>query len=192
MLRFNHVILGLAAVLTVVFVGLRLFGGESAQPPPPELTDEEAQSDYYVADARLQQTDEHGRLQYDITSAHMIHRQDQDIWLLRAPTMTIFTEQGEPWYGQAERGRIWDDGNEAELLGKVRLWRKASAENRPVTIDTHDVYLQPKIKYARTDAEVVVQQEQSWLTGIGAQVYLDEERYELLSAVKGYYVPSSD
>jgi len=190
--RLNHLILGIAAILAVIFVVLQRHTEDSKKPATPELSEAEAQSDYYVVNARLQQTDDQGRLQYDVTAPHMTHRQNQDIWLLQAPKMTLFVELGEPWYGEAEHGRIWNDGDEAELLGEVKFWRLASPVNRPMTIDTQNVYLQPNLKYARTAAKVVVQQEQNWLTGIGGQIFLDEERYELFSAVRGYYVPQSD
>lgn len=189
--RFNQVVLCLAALLAAVFIGWRLLGGQ-AERPPPEIGDEAAQSDYYVTGARLLQTSDLGQPEYAATSIRMTHQQDQDIWLLQAPTIEVFTEAGEPWYGRAEHGRIWADGEEAELQGEVRLWRNASAENRPVTIDSSDVYLRPQQKYAETAAPVEVWQQQNRLVGTGARVYLDEERYELLSDVRGHYAPLAD
>lgn len=190
--RFNHVILALAAIAAIFILGQQLLKDRQTQPASADLATEEPQSDYYVGNGRLLQTNEQGQRQYEVTSTHMTHHEDLDMWLLQAPTMTLFNEQNAPWYGRSEHGRIWNKGDEAELTGKVRLWREASTEQRPVTIDTRDVYLQPQDKYAETDATVVVQQEQSWLTGIGAKVYLDEQRYELLSAVRGHYVPDSN
>jgi lipopolysaccharide export system protein LptC len=175
-------------LLAIAVVGWRLLSGHSEQ-PPPALHGEEARSDYYVAGARLTRTDAQGRPAYEITAARMIHRPDRDGWLLESPTMEVFADVGEPWYGRAERGRIWADGEQAKLLGDVRLWRPASAHNRPVTIDTRDVYLRPQRKYAETAAAVVVQQQRNRLEGIGARIYLDEERYQLLSEVRGRYVP---
>ncbi|HEX5514677.1 MAG TPA: LPS export ABC transporter periplasmic protein LptC [Gammaproteobacteria bacterium] len=189
--RFSQIVLALAALLAVVFVGWQLLSGR-VEPPPPTIGDEAAQSDYYVSGARLLQTDDQGQPEYQATSARMVHRPDQDTWLLQSPTMQIFTETGEPWYGRAERGRIWAGGEEAELQGEVRLWREASAENQPVAIDSSNVYLRPQQKYAETAAPVVLRQEQNRLVGVGARVYLDEERYELLSEVRGRYVPSAN
>jgi len=184
---FRKALLPALAVL-VRALSWRLLNDKGAG--PQELGGEEARSDYYVAGARLTQTDLQGRLEYTITAARMLHRPDLDSWLLEAPAMTLFTEAGEPWYGRAERGRVWAGGDEAELLGDVRLWREGSALNRPVTIDTRDVHVQPPRKYAETAAPVAVRQQLSRLDGIGARIYLDQDRYELLSEVRGHYVPT--
>jgi len=184
---FRKALLPVLAVLALA-LGWRLLNDDGAQ--PPELRGEEARSDYYVTGARLTQTDPQGRLEYAITAARMLHRPDLDSWLLEAPAMTFFTEAGEPWYGRAERGRVWADGDEAELLGEVRLWREGSAMNRPVTIDTRDVHVRPPQKYAETAAPVAVRQQQNRLDAVGARIYLDEDRYQLLSEVRGHYVPT--
>lgn len=189
--RFSQIVLVLAALAAAAALAWQLLGGSREQ-PTPQVRDEAAGSDYYVTDARLLQTDELGRPEYRITASRMTHFPEQDLWLLQEPTMQLFTEAGEPWHGKAERGRVWAGGDEAELQGQVQLWRQASEVNRPITIDTSQVYLRPPENYAETAAPVAVQQEQNHLTGVGAQVYLDEERYVLLSNVKGHYEPSAD
>lgn len=188
--RFNQIVLVLAALAAAAVLGWQLLGRQ--EPPTPQVRDEAAGTDYYVTGARLLQTDDLGRPEYQATASRMTHYPEQDTWLLQQPTMQVFTEAGEPWHGQAEQGRIWAGGDEAQLQGAVRLWRDASAANRAVAIDSSEVYLRPPQKYAETAAPVVVRQEQNRLVGVGAQVYLDEERYVLLSDVRGRYVPSTD
>lgn len=178
----------LATLLAAALLGRWLLSERGER--PAALSSDRPESDYYVTGARLLQTDQRGRPDYEVRAARMLHRQDEDSWLLESPTMTVFAEVGAPWYGRAEHGRIWASGDEAELLGAVRLWRERSVDNRPVTLDTRDVYLRPRQKYAETGAVVVVHQEQNRLTGTGARIYLDEERYQLLSNVEGSYVPT--
>jgi lipopolysaccharide export system protein LptC len=57
---------------------------------------------------------------------------------------------------------------------------------------TRDAYLRPKERYAETKAPTVIEQGDSAVEGIGARVYLAEKRYELLSGVKGRYVPDPE
>src|SRR5699024_5527112 len=98
---FRKALLPLAVLLALVVIGWRL-STDSTQ-PPPALHGEEARSDYYVNGARLTRTDAQGQPAYTVTAATMIHRPDLDSWLLTAPTMTLFTDVGAPWYGRAER-----------------------------------------------------------------------------------------
>lgn len=189
MRRFSRGLFPLAVAAALLFVGWRLFT-PPAERAPEQVSGEEARSDYYVAGATLLRTDEQGRPELEISAKRMLHLQDNDTWLLESPTMRVFTDSGEPWHGQAESGRIWADGEEAKLLGEVRLWRESSGQNRPLTVDTQDVYLRPQQKYAETDAQAVITQLDSRLVGVGARVYLDEERLELLSNVSGRYVPT--
>jgi lipopolysaccharide export system protein LptC len=190
MRRLSRRLLAFAGAAAVAFGGWRLLSTSEA--PPLPVGGEEARSDYYVTGAKLTRTDDQGRPEYAVTAERMTHRTDNDSWLLESPTMQLFTEAGAPWYGRAERGRIWADGKEAELLGEVRLWREGSPQNRPMTLETRDVYLRPQENYAETQARVVMRQQQSRLVGVGARVYLDEERYQLLSQVEGRYVPTRD
>lgn len=188
--RFNQIVLALAALAAAGLLGWQLLG--KPEPETPTVRDEAAGTDYYVTGARLLQTDARGRPEYRATAVRMTHHPDDDVWLLQQPTMVLYTETGEPWRGEAERGRIWADGDEALLLGEVRLWRPRSPTNQEVVIDTSEVYLRPPQKYAETAAPVLVRQEKSRLTGVGAQVFLDEERYVLLSEVRGLHVPPSE
>lgn len=188
--RFNQIVLILAALVATAALGWQLFSQQ--EPAAPQVRDEAAGTDYYVTGAHLLQTDDLGRPEYRATAVRMTHHPEQDTWLLQEPTMQFFTVVGAPWQGQAERGRIWAGGDEARLHGAVRLWREASPANRALALDTSEVYLQPPQQYAETAAPVVVRQEQNRLTGVGAKVYMSEERYVLLSEVKGRYVPSTD
>lgn len=186
---FSKGLFRLAVAAALVFVGWQLYT-PPAERAPEEVGSEEARSDYYVAGATLLRTDEQGRPELEINAERMFHLRENDTWLLESPTMRVFTERGEPWHGEADSGRIWADGEEAKLLGEVRLWRESSDRNRPLTINTQDVYLRPQQKYAETAAQAVIIQFDNRLVGVGARVYLDQERLELLSKVSGRYVPT--
>lgn len=177
----------LAAVLAVV-VWWPL--NRHDEPPAAAAVDAEPVSDYYLREFTLRRSDAHGAWEYRIQGANMLHFPSTDSWTLESPTMIFYSDRGAPWHGRAERGRVWAGGDEALLSGEVALWRPATADNRAVTIDTDDVYLKPAENYAETAAPVLVQQPgRGQLRGVGARLYLAEERYELLSRVEGHYAP---
>lgn len=167
-------------------------GRQEQAPERPAPVEAGQIADYYLRDFTVTRSDEAGRWDYKIQAARMLHYPQSESWTLEAPTMTLFSERGAPWHGRAEHGRIWAEGDEALLGGAVELWRPASPQNRPVTVDTRDLYLKPGERYGETQAPVLVRQAgRGQLRGVGARVYLNEERYELLSQVKGQFEPAS-
>lgn len=184
-------LLSAMVVTLLALLGVWLVHQEDRRRAQPREA-ESPRADYYLRGFSLQSSDEQGRWRYRIDGERMLHFPQTGVWTMESPTMTFFTAQGSPWYGRAERGRAWSGGEEAELLGPVELWRPASEANRAVTLDTRDVYLRPQENYAETAAPVVIQQERFRLEGVGARAYLDKERYELLSQVRGRYVPAQD
>jgi lipopolysaccharide export system protein LptC len=179
------------AVLFAVFIWWPL-SQEGVREAPVE-TVETTRADYYLTDFSLTRSDASGRWQYELEAQRLEHYPESDSWALQAPAMTLYMETGAPWYGRGERGRVWADGELARLEESVELWRPASAQNRASRLETRDVLLKPGEHYAETAAPVVLSQAgRGQLRGTGARAYLQEERYELLSNVKGSYAPVSD
>jgi len=177
-------------LVAVLLVGLGWWLSDDTQQPGPALAQgEEANTDYYMRGFTLHSADETGRWRYRIDGERLLHFVKDGVWTLSAPTMVFYPETGAPWHGKAERGRLWADGDEGELLGVVEMRREASAQNKAVTLLTRDVRLRPNDQYAETDAPVEVDHEAGRVTGVGGRVFLDQDRYELLSNVKGHYAP---
>jgi len=163
---------------------------DNGQPQPALAQGEEAETDYYLRGFVLHSADDSGRWRYRVEGERLLHYVKDGVSTIAAPRMVFYTAEGAPWYGTAERGRLWAGGDQGELLGAVELRRPASAHNRAVTLTTRDVRLRPNDQYAETDAPVRIDHEAGWLTGVGGRVYLDQDRYQLLSKVKGRYEPT--
>lgn len=178
-------------VATALLAALAWWQFGERRPPAPELDVEEAErrADYYLRGFELLSSGEDGRWRYRLQGERMLHFPDDGSWTLQAPALSLLTESGAPWRGEAPRGQVWNDGREARLHGAVTLRRAESAANRPVTIQTREVYLRPQEHYAETAEPVTVTQDASRLEAVGARVYADQERYELLSEVEARYAP---
>lgn len=189
-MRWSKRLLPALAILGLALASWWPFGRE----PTPEqvaAVPTEPRPDYYLRDFTADRSDETGRWNYRIHAQSMFHFPDSESWTLDAPRLIFFGEDGVNWLIRAERGRVWSEGEEAELLGEVILERPKAPERPSLTLVTRDMYLRPPEHYAETEAPVLITQAgQGELRGVGARAWLDKELYELLSQVEGHYVPA--
>jgi len=180
---FPVVVVGL-----LVALGTWLARDRDAEGPAP-LAEDEARTDAYVRGATVLSADAAGNWQYELRSPRMAHYPVDGVWILTAPEVTFFRADGPDWGGHAEQGRVWDDRDEAELIGDVELDRPAAPDMPWIEVRTRDLRIQPERGYAETAAPTQMRQPSGTLSGTGARFYLNEERIELLSNVKGHYEP---
>lgn len=93
------------------------------------------------------------------------------------------------WRLRAENGWIAADQQQVRLEGEVVMTRTAESGKSPVTITTRDVLVRPTERYAETAAPALAVTPGGELRAIGVRAYLDQERLELLSQVRGFYEP---
>ncbi len=156
---------------------------EAESSPPPD-------TDYYVAHFTLMGSDASGRWSYRLQAERMLHFPATEHWEFEAPQVEFFSAEGANWYGVAERGRAWDEGEHVLLLGEVNLWRPASEQNPALWLDTSEVHLLPAQNQAHTDQAALLRQDTgSYIQGVGARIWLDQERVELQSRVRARYEP---
>ncbi|RFA30289.1 LPS export ABC transporter periplasmic protein LptC [Alkalilimnicola ehrlichii] len=163
---------------------------EREQPPPPTAEEQPPEeTDYYARQLHLLTSGADGRWRYRLEADDMMHYPRTEHWEFDTPRLELYTEDGANWYGTAERGRAWADGDEVLLQGQVRLWRPAGETREATQLDTAEVHLQTQEHYAETDQLAVLTQESGRIEGIGARAWLDEGRIELLSRVRAHYAP---
>ena len=93
------------------------------------------------------------------------------------------------WRLLAEQGWIAADNQTAHLEGEVVMNRTAESGKPPATITTRDVLVQLAERYAETAAPVLAVTPGGQFHAIGARAWLNQERLELLSEVRGSYEP---
>lgn len=110
---------------------------------------------------------------------------------LEQPILDWYQPDGQTkeWRVQAEQGWIAADNQLARLAGEVVMRRDAESGKPPVTITTRDVWLHRAERYAETAAPIKAVIPGGELHAVGARAWLDQERLELLSEVRGFYEP---
>ena len=131
----------------------------------------------------LQFTDE-GTVQYELSSPHLEHTQDDDITVLLQPDLLLFRGTDLPWHISSERSEVSPEGKEVELLKNVRIER-IDEQGRPTILTTEQLTYVPETEYAHTKLAVKIEAANGVTTGVGMQTYLNESKMHLLSNVRG-------
>ncbi|MCC5810269.1 MAG: LPS export ABC transporter periplasmic protein LptC [Ectothiorhodospiraceae bacterium] len=180
----------IAAACIIALAGWWILDEDTVAPPPPDVMDAETRPDYFVEGFTMDATNEDGVVTYRLAGERMLHFTGDDLWTLETPVMTFIPETGEPWILRSERGRAWNNVTEAQLEGEVTIRRARGPDNLEANVDTSEVYVLPAERYAETDEFAVYYREGTRISGTGARGYLERDQFELLSEVKGNYVPS--
>ena len=107
------------------------------------------------------------------------------------PHMDWYQPNGQirTWRLRSEQGWIAPDRQLIRLEGEVVMIRPAESDKPPLTVTTRDVLVRPDTHYAETAAPAQAVTPGGILQAIGVRAYLDQERLELLSEVRGIYDP---
>ena len=110
---------------------------------------------------------------------------------LEQPVLDWYQPDGQTreWRLRAEQGWIAADYQTLLLNGVVVMDRAADSGKSPVTITTRDVSVHRADRYVETAAPVQAVTPEGEFHAVGARAWLDQERLELLSEVRGVYEP---
>ncbi|ABI57569.1 LPS export ABC transporter periplasmic protein LptC [Alkalilimnicola ehrlichii MLHE-1] len=155
-------------------------------PPDPEIPTRE-RADYFMEGFTIHAADATGRWQYRLSADDLYHFPERGVWSFARPEVEMFAEAGANWYGSAPRGSAWDQGQRVLLHEEVRFWRPESAVNRPLELETRELWFYPGDDRVETEAHAVLRQDTSYTEGVGARAWLDQQRIELQSEVRGHH-----
>lgn len=127
---------------------------------------------------------------YTLKAPHLVQLPQQQGTQVRHPEISVF-EGGysREWLIYAEQGWMSADNQLIELQKQVRLKRSASSGKQPVVITTRNVSVHPDKDYLETGEAVHAKTPTTVLRGVGLKAYLDQDKIELLSNVRGSYAP---
>lgn len=110
---------------------------------------------------------------------------------LERPKLDWYQSDGQTreWRLRAEGGWVAADQQTLLLEGEVVVDRTAESGQSPVTLVTRDVRVRPTERYVETAAPTRAVTPGGELRAVGARAWLDQERLELLSEVRGVYEP---
>jgi len=172
---------------TALLAALAWWGLAEREPAPRRApaTVEEPRATYYAQDFEVLVTDGEGQPEYRVRAPRGAYFEERDLWRFTEPRWWVYRDDGPPWRGRAERGRSWQDGERASLSGDVRL--RHQDPGGETLLRTEHLELEPPRSYAETDRLVIITGPDYELRGVGGRAWLEEERMELLSQVRGHH-----
>jgi LPS export ABC transporter protein LptC len=161
------------------------------QPPPDKKI--RTEQGYYVRDARLTGTGADGQILYSVSTKAARQNLDDGTISMQEVAVNYAPAAAIPWDMRATRGQIPRDSNIIQLSGDVLVTSTvaAAADHRqaPLMIRTDYLELDPDTYIATTNRHVVIQRARDTLHARGMRVYLKQDRLQLDSEVRGYFLP---
>jgi lipopolysaccharide export system protein LptC len=117
----------------------------------------------------------------------MIHYPDDDSTDLVAPRMLQSKPKEPRMTVRAERGTLSRDGDEIYLYDSVLLVREADAERPEARMTTSFLHVVRDRSLARTDREVLIEEDHRSLAGRGMEYNYQSGQMLLHSAVRGRF-----
>ncbi|MFK7955690.1 MAG: LPS export ABC transporter periplasmic protein LptC [Lysobacterales bacterium] len=155
------------------------------QPPEPEILPT-ARSDYLLENFDLLVMDPQGNPSFRLQSPFLEKNPTDESLDIRSPHLTLFEAGEVTWQMQSDNAWINREGDIIKMPGPVKL----ASEITPKTIvNTADVTVKPRDHQASSDAAVEVIRSDMRSEGVGFQVDLSRQQFDILSQVEGYYEP---
>lgn len=156
----------------------------TADRTPLPLTEE---IDGYLLDARAVEYDTDGLPKRTLDADRITHYVRADRTLLQGPDITLFREQRSPMRVRARQGEVFGADDEVLLKREVRV---TDVDDPQFRLETDSLRLEPDRDYGETDAPVMIYQRSGQVRSIGMRLYFDEDRIQLLQAVRGVHEPN--
>lgn len=133
-----------------------------------------------------------GKREYVIEAPQLWQSPGQGGVRVEQPTLDWYQPDGQvrEWRVKAESGWSATDRQIIRLDGIVTMIRTAASGKPPMTVTTRDIVIRAGGRYAETVAPTQVAMPNGELQTTGARVWLDQQRLELLSEVRGFYDPA--
>ncbi len=141
--------------------------------------------------ASTQHFNENGELNYTFFATKIEHYTDETLGenytLIYAPTIVVF-QDGEPWYVDAQQGKISQNGDLIELWKDVTIMQTLNGGDTTQLL-TQTLTIEPKAKRALTDDNVTITSAKGTLTGTGLIANFAQSTLTLLANVRGIHDP---
>lgn len=176
-------------VATIAGLSIWLFQ-DQPEKKSATITHTQSAPDSFMENFTTQALDAQGQLQYQLQAIHMAHYADDNHSELSFPHFIAYRPDGQHWTVEAESGRANNGHQEIMLNGAVTLQKRANDEAPAnLTIHTRNVKILPADDYAETNQHTTIVRDAGTLETTGFQVHFREGRIQLLSQVRGKYVP---
>ncbi|MEO0998926.1 MAG: LPS export ABC transporter periplasmic protein LptC [Pseudomonadota bacterium] len=181
-LRAALVFAGLLAAAAASWVASRGEGPEQAG----ETIVPASSAGYYVRDAIVRGSGDDGRFLYSIRAGAAAENPDGGTIELNEVAISYGAADEVPWQITADRGSVSDDLEAVTLSGNVIA---ESLGETPAALVTETLTVEPQRYRASTDARVTISVGERSISATGMLAFLDEDRIELRSNVRGRFLP---
>jgi lipopolysaccharide export system protein LptC len=184
------------ALIALLVVGLLLLEKSPTVLLDPVDTESSEFPYAYMTNIETTEFDTSGKMRYKMTTpAARFYQLDpttpgpQDYTLIDHPRILFYAEgDTSPWYLSAVKGHTDASGERVRLTTDVEA-QQDSNRHGLIRVTTSELLVLPAQQYAETDKAVKMRARQNEIETQGMRAYLDEDRIELLSQVRGTYAP---
>lgn len=181
--------LGLLLILGIVAT-IGLWVSDRLTPPAPRADKTvNNRPDYTMENFTITAMGLAGKPRYHLSASSMLHYPENDVTRMEKPNVVLYQENRSPLKVQSSKGVYSGVAKEVVLSGAVKVDRSASQNNRPFVMETEWLKILPDDKRLETDKAIVVKSGRSFVSAVGMVADLDKETIDLLSKVRGTYVP---
>jgi lipopolysaccharide export system protein LptC len=193
MLRIPLPWLAIIALLVLAFILWEKSPSVLTTPPQTEA----GEFPYaFMTDIETLEYDNEGKLRYRMITLAAKHYQTdlnkagpKDYTLIEEPQLAFYSENDSaPWHLSAMEGRSDNNGERITLRTNV-LAEQQSTSQGLIQATTSKLSIKIAEQYAETDKAVKMRAQQGEIETVGMQAFLNEDRIELLSQVRGTYAP---
>jgi len=183
-MRKRYIVTILTALAIVAY--LTLDDQQSSSEVIPEaLANQEP--DYIIEGLDTESFDENGMLRQQIAAAKAVHYPKDDITLLTKPTILLHKNNLPRWGVKSNSGQLLNQ-ERIELKGEVIIV-PISADSNTFSLSTNSLNIDLNKQIADTDDTVIIESDSSELNAKGMTIYLDKQRVNFKSQVRGRHVP---
>ena len=188
MLNLRNFILLSLAVITVVMLGRVMETATDAPVPIDALLQENF--DYYITGMSTTHFDAEGKPAYRLEATRVTHYPETDMAKMENPHFVYFREETMPWELTAVTGTLSKDPtrneDHLELFDNVVV-RRPMSDGKLLVVTTAALEVFPDSKEVNTESPVTLEAGGSHLESTGMRAFLNEEKIELQTAVRGFH-----
>ncbi len=157
-----------------------------------QFTNETSQSriDYYLSDFKLIDTDKAGKITYQLSGDHLIHKQASGISEIYRPHIKNKASDGKLLTIDSEKAVQYGKSGNITLTGKVQFQQTETSNAPGFRLLTQNLTYNPVEQKISSEAKSDFITEQGTLSGVGFETRLDDQELRILSNVQTEFKPA--
>ncbi len=180
----------LLSIITLLVAISFEYRQQTTPAPAEKRAIQSAEPDFYLSNTSSVEFDKSGKLRYRFNAKLLEHFPIGDYTLVESPDVTLFHDDGTPWYISANQGRAASGNENIKLWDNVVILRDTPKD--PLQMNTRTLTIVPKQDLAETAQDVVIKGQNGNVEATGMKAYINENRMELLSNVRVRHEPNKN